>query len=34
MASTVDFLRKQYASGEIDETTFKKMLSNLDASVK
>jgi hypothetical protein len=34
MASTVDFLRKQYASGEIDEMTFKKMLSNLDASIK
>lgn len=34
MATTVDFLRKQYSSGEIDELTFKKMLANLEASVK
>jgi len=34
MATTVDFLRKQYSSGEIDEPTFKKMLANLEASVK
>ena len=33
MATTVDFLRKQYASGQIDEKTFKKMLLNLDASM-
>jgi hypothetical protein len=33
MATTVDFLRKQYSSGEIDEPTFKKMLANLEASV-
>lgn len=32
MATTVDFLRKQFANGEIDEVTFKRMLSNLDAS--
>jgi hypothetical protein len=34
MATTVDFLRKQFSSGEIDEPTFKKMLSNLEASIK
>ena len=34
MATTVDFLRKQYATGEIDEVTFKKMLANLEASIK
>ena len=34
MATTVDFLRKQYALGEINEATFKKMLSNLDASIQ
>lgn len=34
MATTVDFLRKQYATGEIDESTFKKMLANLEAGVK
>jgi len=33
MATTVDFLRKQYSSGEIDEPTFKKMLANLEASI-
>lgn len=34
MATTVDFLRKQYSSGEIDEKTFKKMLANLEAGIK
>jgi uncharacterized membrane protein len=32
MANTVDFLRKQFTNGEIDELTFKRMLANLDAS--
>lgn len=32
MATTVDFLRKQFSNGEIDEPTFKRMLANLDAS--
>jgi hypothetical protein len=34
MATTVDFLRQQYSDGEIDEQTFKRMLKNLDSSVK
>ena len=34
MATTVDFLRKQFSAGEIDEHTFKKMLANLEAGVK
>ena len=33
IATTVDFLRKQHATGEIDEATFKKMLANLESSV-
>jgi hypothetical protein len=32
MSTTVNFLRQQFNSGEIDEPTFKRMLSNLDTS--
>jgi hypothetical protein len=30
IATTVSFLRKQYESGEIDEPTFRNLLSNLE----